>query len=77
MSAEKDVLERFAKAQDQQLARFSSTIAEWAALLPPAEAANKQRLLEQAEAFVRLRNDLASAGRTQGNGAARTIGDND
>lgn len=77
MSSDKDVLERFAKAQDQQLARFSATIAEWAALLPVSEEASRRRLLEQADVFVRLRNDLANAGRTQGNGAARVIGDND
>ena len=77
MSSDKAALERFAAGQDQQLARFRATIKEWAALLPPEEAASRQRLTDQAEAFIRLREELARAGRSEGNAAARVIGDND
>ncbi|MCZ0737899.1 methyl-accepting chemotaxis protein [Phreatobacter sp. AB_2022a] len=77
MSSDKAALERFAAGQDQQLARFRATIKEWAALLPPEEAASRQRLTDEAEAFIRLREELARAGRSEGNAAARGIGDND
>ncbi|CEJ14514.1 Putative methyl-accepting chemotaxis protein YoaH [bacterium YEK0313] len=77
MSSDKAALERFAAGQDQQLARFRATIREWAALLPPEEAASRQRLTDEAEAFIRLREELARAGRNEGNAAARVIGDND
>ena len=77
MSSDKAALERFAAGQDRELARFRTTIDEWASLLPPEEAASRQRLTEQAAAFIRLREELARAGRTEGNVAARAIGDND
>jgi methyl-accepting chemotaxis protein len=77
MSADKAVLERFAANQDRELGRFRQVVTQWAALARPEDEAIKARLLEQAEAFIRLRNELAAAGRTQGHMAARAIGDND
>ncbi len=77
MSAEKAALERFAANQDKELAKLRTVVTEWAGLARPEDAAVRDRLLQQAEAFIRLRNDLAQAGRTQGNEAARVIGDNE
>ena len=77
MSTDKAVLERFAANQDRELGRFRTVITEWAGLARSEDQAIRNRLVEQAEAFVRLRNELAQAGRTGGNEAARVIGDND
>jgi methyl-accepting chemotaxis protein len=77
MSADKAVLERFATNQDRELAKFRTVITEWAGLARPEDEAIKQRLLAQTETFIRLRSELAAAGRQSGNGAARAIGDND
>lgn len=77
MSSQKEALERFAANQDRELASLRTVITEWAGLAHPDDAALKNRLLEQTEAFIRLRNELAQAGRTSGNQAARLIGDND
>ncbi len=77
MSAQKEALERFAAGQDRELASLRTVITEWAGLARPEDEALKNRLLEQTEAFIRLRNELAQAGRTSGNQAARVIGDND
>ena len=77
MSAQKPALERFAANQDKELAKLRAVVTEWAGLARPEDAAVRDRLLEQAEAFIKLRNDLAQAGRAQGNEAARAIGDNE
>lgn len=77
MSAQKEALERFAANQDRELANLRTVITEWASLARPEDQALKSRLVEQAEAFIRLRNELAQAGRASGNDAARAIGDND
>ncbi|WP_439574586.1 methyl-accepting chemotaxis protein [Phreatobacter sp.] len=77
MSSDPKVLERFAANQDRELAKFRAVVSEWAGLARPEDDAVKTRLLEQAEAFIKLRNDLSQAGRAQGNQAARVIGDND
>jgi methyl-accepting chemotaxis protein len=77
MSDDKAVLERFAVGQDRQLAAFRATVTEWASLVRPEDREASQRLLTQTDAFIKLRNELAQAGRAQGNGAARVIGDND
>ncbi|MBY0360781.1 MAG: HAMP domain-containing protein [Phreatobacter sp.] len=77
MSAQKEALERFAANQDRELANLRTVITEWASLARPEDQALKNRLVEQAEAFIRLRNELAQAGRASGNNAARAIGDND
>lgn len=77
MSEDAKVLERFAANQDRELGRFRQVIQEWAGLARPEDQAIKARLLEQAETFIRLREDLARAGRTGGHMAARAIGDND
>ena len=77
MSAQKPALERFAANQDKELAKLRTVVTEWAGLARPEDAAVRDRLLQLTEAFIKLRNDLAQAGRTQGNEAARVIGDND
>jgi methyl-accepting chemotaxis protein len=77
MSDDPKVLERFAANQDRELGRFRRVVGQWAALAAPEDQALKTRLLEQAEAFIKLREDLARAGRTDGHMAARAIGDND
>lgn len=77
MSEDRKVLERFAANQDRELARFRRVVGEWAALAAPEDQALTKRLLEQADAFVKLREDLARAGRAEGHMAARVIGDND
>ncbi|MBL8570994.1 MAG: HAMP domain-containing protein [Phreatobacter sp.] len=77
MSDDPKVLERFAANQDRELGRFRRVIGEWAALAAPEDQAIKARLQEQAETFIRLRDELARAGRASGNMAARAIGDND
>ncbi|MGQ3285542.1 methyl-accepting chemotaxis protein [Bosea sp. (in: a-proteobacteria)] len=77
MSAQKEALERFAANQDRELGKLRAVINEWAGLAHPEDNALKQRLLQQTDAFIKLRNDLAQAGRTNGNNAARAIGDND
>ncbi len=68
MSADKAVLERFATNQDRELAKFRTVITEWAGLARPEDEAIKQRLLAQTETFIRLRSELAAAGRQSGNG---------
>jgi methyl-accepting chemotaxis protein len=77
MSDDPKVLERFAANQDRELARFRRVVGEWAALAAPEDQAIRARLLEQADAFIRLREELARAGRSTGHMAARAIGDND
>ncbi|MFN3854354.1 MAG: methyl-accepting chemotaxis protein [Phreatobacter sp.] len=77
MSSDPKALERFAANQDRELARFRQVVGEWASLARPEDEAVKTRLLEQTEAFIKLRNELAAAGRAQGNQAARAIGDNE
>ncbi len=77
MSAQKAALERFAANQDKELAKLRTVVTEWAGLARPEDVAVRDRLLQQTEAFIKLRNDLAQAGRTQGNEAARVIGDNE
>ncbi len=77
MSAQKPALERFAANQDKELAKLRTVVTEWAGLARPEDVAVRDRLLEQAEAFIKLRNDLSAAGRAQGNEAARVIGDNE
>ncbi len=77
MSADKAALERFATGQDRELQKFRAVIGEWAGLARPEDEAIKQRLLAQTEAFIRLRTELAAAGRQSGNTAARAVGDND
>jgi len=77
MSAQKPALERFAANQDKELAKLRAVVTEWAGLARPEDSAVRDRLLEQSEAFIKLRNDLAQAGRAQGNEAARAIGDNE
>lgn len=77
MSAQKEALERYAANQHRELANLRSVLTAWAGLARLEDQALKSRLLEQTEAFIKLRNDLAQAGRTSGNEAARAIGDND
>jgi methyl-accepting chemotaxis protein len=77
MSEDRKVLERFAANQDRELGKFRNVVREWAALAGPEDQAVKNRLLEQAEVFIRLREELSRAGRADGHMAARAIGDND
>jgi methyl-accepting chemotaxis protein len=77
MSEDRKVLERFAANQDRELGKFRRVVGEWAALAGPEDQAVKNRLLEQAEVFIRLREELSRAGRADGHMAARAVGDND
>ena len=77
MSDDPKALETFAKRQDQELVKFRTIIAEWATLMQPDDRAAKERLLAKSEAFIKLRTELAEAGRKDGNMAARKIGDNE
>lgn len=77
MSDKAPLIDRYATGIEQFLREMDKLVAEWEQTLTPVDSAAFAAFKPAYLKFAALRRELAQAGRTQGNAAAREIGDND
>ncbi len=70
-------VEKYAKPMLENITAFEQRMAEWEALIPPAQQADFAKLKAAASRFAEFRRELARIGRAEGGAAGRLFGDND